>query len=288
MRIVCLLTTVAVFTLCCTHSPSTPQETHTLTGDLRFHKDFHSQLLSQNRDLVVYLPPGYDAEAPRRYPVLYMQDGQNLFDASTSFFSGQEWHMDETAQALISSGDVEPLIIVGIYSLTEGRIDDYTLGKESSTNRGGKADLYASMVVEELKPFIDSHYRVLTDPRDTGVGGSSLGAKISLYIGLKYPQIFGKVAMFSPAPWKGILLGDVQSLKLRPKLRIWLDVGTGEGPEFINTARSFRDAFVEAGWKLGEDLKYTELEGAKHDPDGWARRCEPMLRFLFPKNEATQ
>src|SRR5260370_42058741 len=98
------------------------QQPHTLTGDVRLHKSFHSKILNNDRDVIVYLPPGYGADKKTRYSVFYMHDGQNLFDGATSFIPGQEWRVDETAQSLISAGKIEPLIIVGIYNAVKDRI----------------------------------------------------------------------------------------------------------------------------------------------------------------------
>ena len=130
-----------------------------LTGDIRFVRNFHSRFLAQDRDVVIYLPPGYDKNTWRRYAVLYMQDGQNLFDAATSFFAGAERHFDERAQALIAERAIRPLIIVGVYSTGLYRVNEYTPTKAGGANKGGEADLYGRMLVEEIKLFIDSLYR---------------------------------------------------------------------------------------------------------------------------------
>src|SRR5438552_1777036 len=106
------------------------QEQHTLTGNIKTHQNFHSKFLSRDRDILVYLPPDYDREKTKRYPVFYMHDGQNLFDGGTSYIPGQEWRADETAERLIKSGLIEPIIIVGIYNTGEQRIDEYTPTKD--------------------------------------------------------------------------------------------------------------------------------------------------------------
>lgn len=269
---------------------SAAQEQHTLTGEFRTHKSFHSRFLPNERDILVYLPPGYDANKKQRYPVLYLHDGQNLFDGATSFIKGLEWRIDETAQALMTSKEIKPVIIVGIYNTGKDRIDEYTPTADAKY-KGGKADLYGRLIVEELKPFIDSAYRTLKDARNTGLGGSSLGGLVSLYLALKYPQTFGRVAVVSPSVWwdNRMILREVGALKKRARLRIWLDRGTKEGgnkaeaDEATNDARQLRDALVAKGWKEGSDLKYFEVEGAEHNERAWAQRVEPMLRFLFPR-----
>src|SRR5215813_3818415 len=138
------------------------QTPHTLTGDIRVHKAFHSRILNNDRDVLVYLPPGYEKERQKRYSVFYLNDGQNLFDGATAFVPGQEWHVDETAESLISSGKVDPLIIVGIDNAGNDRVNEYTPVADEKY-KGGRADLYGRMLVEELKPFIDSTYRTRKD-----------------------------------------------------------------------------------------------------------------------------
>lgn len=261
----------------------------TLTGEFRTHSQFHSRFLADDRDVIVYLPPGYDSDTKRRYPVLYLHDGQNLFDGATSFIPGMEWRVDENAQSLIQSGAIEPIIIVGVYNAGRARIDEYTPTRSAKYNMGGKADLYGRMLVEELKPFIDSHYRTKRDARNTGLGGSSLGGLVSLYLGLKYPNVFGKLAVVSPSVfWDNrTILHDVLSLKRRPQLRIWLDIGTREGSneeEYIQTAadaRLLHDALVAKGWQDGRDLAFFVAEGAVHNEQAWAERIGPILKFLF-------
>jgi predicted alpha/beta superfamily hydrolase len=237
----------------------------------------------------VYRPPGYEPDNRQRYPVLYLHDGQNLFDGTTSFIPGQDWRVGLTAQQLITSGAIQPLIIVGIYNTGKDRIAEYTPVRDSTSKLGGGADLYGRMLVEELKPFIDANYRTLKVASQTGVGGSSLGGLVSLYLALKYPQIFGKVAAISPSVWFGdrAIVRYVNKLGRRPKLRIWLDTGTREGrspaesQKTLTNVRVLRDTLVRKGWKLGKDLRYFEAEGAEHSELAWAKRVEPMLEFLF-------
>src|SRR5881398_2935331 len=135
------------------------QQPHTLTGDIRLHRNFHSKVLNNDRDVIVYLPPDYESNKKKRYSVFYLHDGQNLFDGATSFIPGQEWRADEIAQSLILSGKIEPLIIVGIYNTGAARVNEYTAAADAKYKTGGKADLYGRFLVEELKPFIDSTYR---------------------------------------------------------------------------------------------------------------------------------
>ena len=129
-----------------------------------------------------------------------MQDGQNLFDPETSFIKGNYWRMGETADELILAGEIEPLIIVGIYNTGEHRIDEYTPVEDKRLG-GGQADAYGQMLVEELKPFVDHAYRTLPGTENCGMGGSSLGGLVTLYLGLRYTWMFGKLAVMSPSVW---------------------------------------------------------------------------------------
>ncbi|MFN2452745.1 MAG: alpha/beta hydrolase [Pyrinomonadaceae bacterium] len=275
---------VLILALCGTGSSRTMTHIeHTLTGEFRTHKDFHSRFLSIDRDVLVYLPPGYDAHSLQRYPVLYLHDGQNLFDGATSYIPGMEWRVDETAQTLIESHIIRPLIIVGIYNAGMERVNEYTPTRDARHNAGGHADLYGRMIVEELKPFIDAHYRTLKDARHTGIGGSSLGGLVSLHLGLKYPQTFGQIAVMSPSVWwdDKAIVREVQTLKTKPLLDIWLDMGTKEGgAATITNARLLRDALTAKGWRQGADLMYVEAEGATHNEAAWAARIGDVLKYF--------
>jgi predicted alpha/beta superfamily hydrolase len=253
------------------------------TPRLHKHEDFVSRLVEEHHDLVVYLPPMYEAEGERRFPVLYMQDGQNLFDPETSFIKGNYWRLGETADALVEAGAIEPLIIVGIYNWGVRRIDQYTPVEDTRLG-GGHADAYGRMLVEELKPFIDAQYRTLPGAEHCGMGGSSLGGLVTLYLGLRYPTVFSRLAVMSPSVWwrKRTILKSIGTLQEKPNLRIWLDMGTKESPRAVPDTRALRDGLIRKGWRLGEDLAYLEAEGAEHTESAWAQRAGPMLRFLFP------
>jgi predicted alpha/beta superfamily hydrolase len=260
---------------------------HSLTGDVRLHAKFPSILVA-SRDVWVFLPDGYDRDSSRRFPVVYMHDGQNLFDMATS--SGAEWRVDETATQLIRRRETEPVIVVGIQSLPESRFDDYTpvrgaFGQGADRREaGGRADHYGRFLVEELKPFVDRTYRTKTSSYDTGLGGSSLGGLVTMYLGLKYPTVFGKLMVVSPSVWWGNehIVREVQAISSRPDSRIWLDIGTSEGAEAVEGARKLRDVLSAKGWRLGRDLTYVEEKDAGHDERAWADRFGAMLRFLFP------
>ena len=226
----------------------------------------------------------------QRYPVLYLHDGQNLFDGATSYLPGQEWRVDETAQALIAAGKIEPLIIVGIYNTGKDRADEYTPARDHKYNVGGKADLYGRMLVEEIKPFIDNTYRTLRSARHTGLGGSSLGGIASLYLGLKHQDVFSRLAVVSPTVWFADrqIVHYVGSLPEKPDARVWLDMGTKEGRDSeeaersVTAVRLLQQTLVKKGWKLGEDLQYFEAQGAEHNERAWAARVDSILTFPFP------
>jgi predicted alpha/beta superfamily hydrolase len=259
------------------------QAPSSLKSRLRLHQQFPSEVMDEKRDFIVYLPPQYEAEPNRRYPVLYLQDGQNLFDPDTSFIPGKYWRVGESADELIMAGMIEPLMIVGIYNSGRYRINEYTHVEDKRLG-GGRADAYGQMLVEELKPFVDHHYRTLPGIENCGLGGSSLGGLVSMYLALRYSRVFGKLVAMSPSVWwrNRAILKTVAQIQRKPELRIWLDIGTKESQRALPDARALKTALVKKGWKLGEDLCYSEVEGGHHDEVAWSQRVAPMLQFLFP------
>jgi predicted alpha/beta superfamily hydrolase len=260
-----------------------PDAANSLAARLRKHERFISRLLDDHHDLIVYIPPMYNDQSERRFPVLYMQDGQNLFDPETSFIKGNYWRLGETTDALIETGAIEPMIIVGIYNAGVKRIDEYTPVEDKRLG-GGQADAYGRMLVQELKPYIDAQYRTLPGNGNCGVGGSSLGGLVTLYLGLRYPTVFSRLAVMSPSVWwrNRTILQTVAALTKKPDLRIWLDIGTKESTRAVPDARTLRDGLIRKGWRLGEDLAYFEADGGEHTESAWAERVAPMLKFLFP------
>ena len=252
----------------------------TVAGDLRLH-EVHSEQLGGARTIAVWLPPGYDRDDVSRFPVLYLQDGQNVFDRATAF--ADEWQVDETATTLIKRGEIAPVIIVGVYNGGEARIDEYTPSPDDRHGGGGRVASYGRMVVEEVKPLIDQTYRTLPGAANTAVGGSSLGGLATLYLGLRYPTVFSMLAIHSPSVWwdNRAVLRMVDALGERPPQRIWLDAGTAEGPSVIPDVRALRDALTRKGWRVGLDLAYSEVRGAGHNERAWAARVAPMLRYFF-------
>lgn len=248
---------------------------------LRRHPRFASSILTPDRDLVVYLPPGYE-DGAQPLPVLYMQDGQNLFDPETAHIKGQHWRLGETADTLIGAGLLAPLIIVGVGNTGHSRIHEYTPTSDARLG-GGQADDYGRFLIEELKPFIDRTYRTCSGPDATGLGGSSLGALVSLHIGLARPDVFGRLAVMSPSVWWDgrVILKTVRAARPKPSLRIWVDMGTAEGRRGLDDARLLKAALVGAGWKPNQDLHYAEYPGATHSEAAWADRAGTMLEWLF-------
>ncbi len=253
--------------------------------ELRLHRSFYSRGLRNRRDVVVWLPPGYGA-GRRRHPVVYFQDGQNIFDPLTAFL-GNAWHAGQRAVELIDARAIRPPIMVGVYNTGFNRMNEYAptpaefsgWDGEPCQSQGG-AKRYARFFANELKPYIDEHYLTLAGPRHNAVVGSSMGGLVSLYFALWHPQAFGHVAALSPSVWwdDRTVIKAFARLRKKPAVRLWLDMGTAEpGWEGV---RQLRDALVARGWKAGADLHYLEVEGAEHTEHAWAARIGDVLRFL--------
>lgn len=244
--------------------------------------EFESKILRNRRQVTIYLPAGYDDRDDRRFPVLYMQDGQNLFDASRAYIPGQHWRLQEAADTAVGERTASPLIIVGIDHAGTGRLDEYTPTRDAKHNGGGRANDYGRMLVEELKPVIDSRYRTRPGATDTAIGGSSLGGLVALHVGLTRADTFSRIAAMSPSVWWGgrVILRTVETHEgARPK--IWLDIGGREGAEALRDARLLRDALVTRGW-TPDEFRFHEDRRGDHSERAWARRGRHVLEFLFP------
>jgi predicted alpha/beta superfamily hydrolase len=255
------------------------------SGDVQIHKVEYQPGRHGEREVAVYLPPNYAAEVQARYPVLYLHDGQNLFDPSTAFL-GNHWRLKEVADELICDRQIQPLIIAGIYNAREHRINEYTPVPDRR-GYGGRAGAYGRLILKWIKPFIDDQYRTLGDAANTGLGGSSLGGLVTLHLGLRHPRTFGKLIVMSPSVWWAgrAILKDVEGLRRQPRLKIWLDIGTSEGlkpNDYVRDVSKLREALTHKGWQLGRDLSYIEDEGAGHDEKAWGFRMQDALKFLFP------
>lgn len=253
-------------------------------SNLRLHPHFHSQALDNERTLIVYLPPGYDER--QAYPVFYLQDGQNIFDDSTAY-AGVSWNAAETADRLILEEKMPPLIMVGIYCIAETRWEEYSPIWDPAIRKGGDGDRYGRFLVEEVKPFIDKTYATRQDR--TGIGGSSLGGLISLYLCASYPEVFSRCAALSPVlGWKNkwLLRHFPKGTWLKDK-RIWFDMGTEEGKDIevfgqgINWIRDFKEYLDRHELACGRDYCYQEVAGGRHHERDWAKRFDEVLLFLY-------
>jgi predicted alpha/beta superfamily hydrolase len=258
------------------------------TGDLRLH-EFPSRVFRNTRFLRVWLPPGYDegSNANRKYPVLYLNDGQNLFEPSTSF-TGVEWEVDETADRLIREGVVPPMIIVGIDNAGKDRIREYMPHRSMQPIiMRVQGSRYPNFLIKEVMPFIARNYRVATGSENTGLGGSSLGALISLYTAIVRPNVFGRLLLESPSLWASNrqLIKDSRRIRVWPE-RIFTAIGTAEAGRkdrdrsAVDDVQELANIFRRAG--LDEKrLSLTIEEGATHHESAWARRFPVALSFLF-------
>jgi predicted alpha/beta superfamily hydrolase len=233
------------------------------------------------REVQVWLPPGYAEHPGQRYPVLYLHDGQNVFDARAA---GAEWQVDEAAQQGVASGRLRPFIVVAV-SVGADRIADYTptAATLQGERRGGGAPAYARYLVEELKPAIDARYRTRRGPADTAVGGSSLGGLVSLWLALHRPETFGTALVASPSVWwdNKFLLRDISATAVpTPRPRLWLDIGAQEGDEAVTLAHGLAELLRKKGWS-GDTLRFVEDPRGRHDETSWARRVPAMLDFLY-------
>jgi predicted alpha/beta superfamily hydrolase len=259
-------------------------------GDLRLH-EFRSRSFRNTRFLRVWLPPGYDApeNSIKRFPILYLNDGQNLFEPSTSF-TGVEWQVDETAERLIREGRVAPMIIVGIDNAGKDRLREYMPYRSfSPTMLRVQGSRYPNFLIKDVIPFIARTYRIAPGPENTGLGGSSLGALISLYTAASHPGWFGHLLLESPSLWTSNrqMIKASRAVKQWPE-RIFLATGTAEaGREdqdrsMVDDVRELAGIFRRAGLD-DRRLKLVVEEGATHHESAWARRFPEALTFLFGK-----
>jgi len=264
-----------------------PVTKSTVTGTLILHKAFGSTNLKKSRTIAIWLPPNY-TDSTERYPVLYLHDGQNLFDASTAAF-GTEWNADETATERIAQNRIKPVILVGIWN-TPDRIMEYTPTFDKSIGAGGRGNDYVLFLVEELKPFIDKNYRTKPDRESTVIGGSSLGGLISLYACEKSSSTFSGCATISPTlGWddEAFLKGLEKSAGWVHSTRIWLDMGSKEGksPETqtnsLERASRFADILKGSGKIHGKDLQFLTVRDGQHNEAAWSKRFGDVLEFFF-------
>ncbi len=245
-------------------------------GTLSIIQGFESPQLKNSRSLRIYLPPSYRENTAKRYPVLYMHDGQNLFDAKTAAF-GVEWGVDETINRLVATGVMDEVIVVGIDN-TPDRIPEYTTCCDPK-HGGGKLDAYEAFIVNTLKPYIDKTLRTLPGRANTAIMGSSLGGIASVVIAQHYPDVFSKAGGVSSTFWwnnKAL----VTKTPARVPVKFYIDAGTkGDG---LEDTVLMRDAMLAQGYTAGVDLFYYEAEGGSHNEKSWAARVDKPLTWFFP------
>lgn len=261
----------------------------TATGNIKTHVGFHSTLLNNERTLAVYLPPGYDENPDQRYPVLYMQDGQNLFDTATSF-AGVEWNADETAEKLINEGKIDPVIIVAVYN-TPDRTEEYTPLQVSENDPVARGVYYGWFVAYEAKRFIDKTYRTKPDRANTAIAGSSLGGLIALDTARAHNEIFGACAALSPSLWsaEGELLAQwTADHDWMKGTRFWIDMGEGETEDYptgeaVPHLQTLAATMQSAGLTQGTDYMETVVEGEEQNEEAWSKRFGDVLIYLYGK-----
>lgn len=240
-----------------------------------------SRLLSpelQNfRDLVVALPAGY-AAAGRRYPVVYMQDGQNLFDSTTSYAG--DWHLSDTLGELDRNG-VEA-IVVGIAHAGRHRLDEYSPYRDRRLG-GGLGARYLAFVAETVKPLIDRDFRTLPERQHTSIAGSSMGGLISLHAWVRHAETFGGVGALSPSIWFAdrAVLGAIREAGRLAPVRIYLDIGLDEPASAVEDVRRLRALLEEPRLAERVTLDYVEDAAGAHDEATWGRRVSRVLPFLI-------
>jgi len=258
------------------------------TGDLRLH-EFRSRIFRNKRFLRVWLPPGYDdaENHERRYPVLYLNDGQNLFESSAAF-GGVEWQVDETADRLIREGAVPPMIIVGIDNTGKDRLREYMPHRSMHPMMlRVQGRHFPDFLMKEVMPFVEQNYRIATGHENTGLGGSSLGALIALYTAIVRPGVIGRLLLESPSLWAsgGQLIKESRMVREWPE-RIFLAVGTAEAGSAERSRTVVDDvrelaAILRRAVLSEKRLRLVIKDGAGHNEAAWADRFPEALQVLF-------
>ena len=240
--------------------------------------------LERRRRVLVYLPAGY-AAGTQRYPVLYMHDGQNVFDAATSF--GGEWGVDEALDQLRKAGqDPAGTIVVAVDNGNEFRSDEYipwvSEGLKDQPHRGGQGSAYVDFLAQTLKPYVDAHYRTRPEAAHTGIAGSSLGGLISVYAALKYPQVFGRVGAFSPSFWvcNDSLQAYAKTHPVAHTARFYFVCGPKESETMLPLMAAWRDALQAQGVPAA-NIAFRAPADGEHREWFWNREFPAAYRFLF-------
>lgn len=238
---------------------------------------FYMPQLNRYRRIWVYLPPDYDIEEDVQYPVLYMHDGQNLFDDATSYMG--EWHVDETLNSLFEEGYIVPIVIGIDHGEGASRMNEYSIEESAEYNITPKGDLYIKFIAETLKPYIDAHYRTLPRPEFTGIMGSSLGGLISSYAILTSGDVFNLAGIYSPSYQLGKTLLNYP-LSTDESIRIIQLCGSEEG---VNTVKDMKqmDSLFLSYTSSRDRLQYQVVEGAKHSEQLWSNYFKEAILFLY-------
>jgi predicted alpha/beta superfamily hydrolase len=250
---------------------------HTVVGEVKRLISFHSPELGNGRDIYVYLPPSYGRAPERRYPVLYMQDGQNLFDEATAFAGA--WAVDRTMEQ--ASRDGLEAIVVGVPNMGGARFAEYTPFRDGK-HGGGRGEEYLTFLARTLKARIDADFRTRPGRESTGIMGSSLGALISLYGFFARPGVFGFAGVMSPALWPAQhrILTYLERAPSPPG-RLYVDVGTREGWGELRDVRRLRKLLERKGYERGRHLLYLRERGGRHRERAWGRRFRRAVDFLL-------
>ncbi len=261
-------------------------------------EEVHCPGFLPDRKVLIYLPPNYFT-SDARYPVLYMLDGQNVFDAATSFAG--EWKVDETCEELIASKRMRPLIVVAIANGSQKRSFEYTpwVNPDFRHGRTGGGDQHLRAIIDQLMPHINEHYRTLVEPGTTGLAGSSFGGLMALFAAGTYPETFGLIAAVSPSlEWNHGGPVEFARQRIQPGIRIYLDMGgresdlpdDGDGngvDDSLDALRNLKRALEAKGFESELDLMVVEEGSGQHNEAFWARRFPAALVFLFPPEAPT-
>jgi predicted alpha/beta superfamily hydrolase len=247
------------------------------SAPLEILADVYSPELANRRDVLVYLPPSYHG-GRRSYPVLYMHDGQNLFDPATSFAG--DWGMGRIMEAEARRG--LEAIVIGVPNRGAERLDEYSPFPDPAARGGGRGDAYATFLARTLKPLVDRRFRTRASRDHTLIAGSSMGGLISLYALFRHPRAFGAAGVLSPSLWfgGGAIFSHVGRAAFVPA-RIYLDIGASEGAEHVANARRMRDLLLAKGYRTGRDLRWLESRAGRHDERSWGRRFARALPWLL-------
>ncbi|MBW6490516.1 MAG: T9SS type A sorting domain-containing protein [Lentimicrobium sp.] len=245
-------------------------------------ESFFMPQLNRNRKIWIYLPPGYET-SQNRYPVLYMHDGQNLFDSQTAFAG--EWEVDETLNDLAADGEPVP-IVIGIENGGTYRIGEYTPWPNPQYG-GGDGEAYMQFIVETLKPYVDQNYRTLADRNNTGIMGSSLGGLISHFGGMKYQEIFSKSGIFSPSYWFSDQVWNfTHENPKRENMRFYQLCGTLEGEGVTTNLLRMSDSLLSIGF-LYDEIENKVVQGGQHNEAFWRNNFREAFLWLFGHSSAS-